>query len=199
MKPKTHTDLTIILDESGSMSKLRDATISGFNEFVQQQEQLPGTADITLWKFNDRSTKVFTKPLAPAGSVRISPKDYQPDSRTALLDTVGAAINDAGMRLSQRPHDDPANVIFVIITDGEENSSTQFKLEQIKSMITHQREKYAWQFLFLGANIDVFKAGFDLGIDKNMTQSYVATSAGTQAVYKQACATVSSIRAQVTP
>jgi hypothetical protein len=155
------TDITLVIDRSGSMEEIRTDAEGGVNSFIREQAQQPGDALLTLVQFDTEYE--FVHHGAPIKRVR----DYKlvPRGSTALLDAVGRAINETGDRLAKIPEQDrPGLVIFVIVTDGQENSSKEFTKARIKEMIDEQQKKYNWQFTFLGANQDAFAEAGEIGI-----------------------------------
>ena len=188
------TDITIILDRSGSMLSVREATIAGYNTFLQAQAKLPGSAVVSLVQFDDRYEVVYegvpcgdTKPLTEARFV--------PRGNTALLDAIGRTINEIGARLSARAERDrPGKVIVVILTDGMENASHEFTREQVHALIDHQREHYSWDFVFLGANQDAIATGASIGVPSKSSLSYAADKQGTSEVMASASAYVGTMR-----
>lgn len=179
-------DLIFILDKSGSMASLRNDSIGGFNNFVEDQKKVPGYARLWLGLFSDG----ISCPVNGSDIQRVSPlteKDYVPGGGTALLDAIGTAIDDHGARLRDMPASErPDKVIVTIMTDGEENSSWKFTKAQIAAKIKHQREVYNWEFIFLGANIDSFAEAGAIGIAQSTTSNFRATSAGIGAAYASA-------------
>lgn len=163
---KDLTEIVIVLDESGSMSSCKSDTIGGFNEFLSTQKKIKGEANVTLVKFSDYY-KVVNDGTALEHVSPLNESNYTPSYSTALLDAVGRTINSVGNRLSSLPEDQrPEKVIFAVITDGYENASKEFKREKIFEMVTHQKTKYNWEFLFLGADIDAW--GKEIGITSNV-------------------------------
>jgi len=158
------TEIAFILDRSGSMSSIRDQAISGFNHFLADQTAQPGDARLTLVLFDDE----YLVPVAATPLRHVTPLDattYVPRNSTALLDAIGRTIDELGRRLAATPEADrPGQVIVAILTDGEENSSRHFKWADIAARISHQREKYHWQFLFLGANQDAIATAARMNI-----------------------------------
>ena len=168
------TEIVAILDKSGSMQSLTDDTIGGYNEFIDNQKQLPGEAVLTTVFFNNDYHLIHNsediKNVKP-----ITRTDYSAGGNTALLDALGKAINDIGLKLYNTPDENkPGKVIFFIITDGEENSSKEFSNEKIKEMVEHQKNTYNWEFIFLGANIDAFSAADAIGIGHDKAFNYSA-------------------------
>ncbi len=177
------TELAFILDESGSMDHLTGATIEGFNALVAEQRRKEGETLLSTVLFNTGyrrlHDRVNVKELAP-----LTVKDYRAGGGTALLDAIGKTVDELGKRLAETPEAErPVHVIVAIMTDGEENSSREYTLSQIKEKITHQREKYSWEFLFLGANIDVFAEAEKLGISASYCCDFEPTEEGMQDAY----------------
>lgn len=163
--------VNIVLDETGSMSSCKEATISGFNEYIQTlKNDKKGKILVSLTKFNSGNTEVVytDKPLSDVQN--LTDKTYQPNNGTPLYDAIGKAI----AALKNTKHE----VLFVIITDGEENASVEYKLDGIKKMIT-EKEKGGWRFTYLGANQDAWQVGMSMGMHAGNTINYVASSAGT--------------------
>lgn len=155
------TDITLVVDRSGSMDMVRSDAEGGVNSFIAQQAEEPGEALITLVQFD--SEYEFVCKGVPAAEVPMY--RLEPRGMTALLDAVGRAIQETGERLAKMNEADrPGLVIFVIVTDGIENSSHEFTNAQIKEMIEHQQERYDWQFTFLGANQDAFGEAAEMGM-----------------------------------
>lgn len=190
-----HTDITIVLDRSGSMSSVASDTIGGFNRFLDDQKKAPGTATITLNQFDHEYQRVIdAKPIAEA--YPLTAETFVPRGNTALLDAIGRSINETGARLSSLPEDQrPAKVVVVIITDGHENASREFDRSKIDSMITEQRDKWNWEFVFLGANQDAIKAAQGMGIAAANAMTYAANAAGTSGAFQATSANLVSLRA----
>ena len=175
------TEIIFLLDRSGSMGGLESDTIGGFNGFVKQQAEI-GDTRITTVLFDDHYELLHNG--VKAEEAFLTDKEYFTRGYTALLDAVGKAIVDVGTRLSDTDESErPGKVIFVITTDGQENSSKEFSYDRVKEMIEHQKSKYNWDFIFMGANIDVTAEGSRLGIAPDMAIAYEATVAGTANMY----------------
>lgn len=188
------TEIVFILDRSGSMQALTEDTIGGYNAFIEEQKKQDGEANLTTVLFDDRyevlHDSVNIKDVKP-----LTNNEYTARGMTALMDAVGRTINSVGDRLSKMDEADrPSKVIVVITTDGMENASTEFTKKQIKDMITHQTEKYNWQFMFLGANIDAASEAQSIGISPQFASNYCYTKVGTDALYKTMSKTVASYR-----
>ncbi len=177
------TEIVIVLDRSGSMVSVQDATIGAFNRYVQSQTEGPGEVRLTLIQFDDQYEAVFS--AVPIQRIpQLDAKTYQPRGTTALFDAIGKTIFDTGRRyhrLAERER--PANVLFVIQTDGLENASTHYSSKQINDMIAVQRTQYSWQFVFLGANQDAIASGAKFGIDAGASLGYGANDACTMAAF----------------
>jgi len=163
MKDATH--IAVLLDRSGSMGSVKDETISGFNYFLKEQKAAGANASFTLVQFDSESTDVVHEARPVLEVPDLNGDTYQPRGSTPLLDALGATINSTGRTLAAIPETNrPDKVVFVVITDGEENASHKFTKSQVKEMIDHQSEKYNWQFIYLGANQDAFAEAGALGI-----------------------------------
>lgn len=188
------TELVFILDRSGSMSGLETDTIGGFNSMLERQKKESGEAFVTTVLFDDKY-EVLHDRYDIKGVNLLTEKEYYVRGSTALLDAIGITINNIGKALSDTKEEDrPGKVLFVIITDGMENSSREFSYEKVKKMVEHQKSKYAWDFIFLGANIDAIKTANSFGISADMATNFVSDSAGTQLNYKIVSEVVSSFR-----
>jgi uncharacterized protein YegL len=156
------TDITLVVDRSGSMSQVREDAEGGINSFIENQAKEPGEALLTLVQFDTEYEFVHRGiPIANVPKYHLRPRGM-----TALLDAVGRAINETGERLAKMNEKDrPGLVIFVVMTDGLENSSREFTKHQLKEMIDRQQRDYNWHFTFLGANQDAFAEAREIGID----------------------------------
>ena len=180
---KNQTDVTIILDRSGSMNSVKEDTIGGFNNFLKEQQASTNDDVVSLIQFDDQYEAVYRhKPKAEAAL--LTGESYQPRGGTALLDAIGRTITDVGNRLGALTESErPVRVAIIIITDGQENSSREFKLEKINEMIAHQRDKYKWEFVFIGANQDAIATATSMHIPVANALTYAANSIGTQAAF----------------
>jgi hypothetical protein len=178
--------LAVVLDRSGSMESIREATIEGFNEFLAGQQAVPGEATLTLVQFdNEYEVRHQAAPLADVPP--LTGETYVPRGSTALLDAIGRTINSLGARLAKMPEcDRPARVLFTIVTDGLENASQEFTRSQVFDMITHQRETYGWEFMFLAANQDAIATGRQYGIDPGLAASYAASDVSARKMFRMA-------------
>lgn len=189
------THVCCITDRSGSMASIRDDVIGGFNSFVQEQCCQPGDCTMTYVQFDDRYEIVFTD--TPMQQVpNLTDETFVPRGTTALLDAVGKTIVQQGERLAaMNEHDRPGKVICLIITDGMENASREYKREQVRNMIQHQTEKYQWEFIYLGADAQAFQEAHDIGIKLGNIVRFAGTKKGAKAAYGVATSAVSSYRA----
>ena len=155
------TDITLVVDRSGSMQDIREDAEGGINAFIEEQCKQPGETLLTLLQFDTEYELLHNgRPVADVPKYRLVPRGM-----TALLDAVGRAINETGERLSKLPEADrPGLVVFVIMTDGMENSSHEFTKQQIRQLIEEQQSTYSWQFTFLGADQDAFAEASGMGI-----------------------------------
>lgn len=173
--------LVFILDRSGSMKDLQNDTISGFNSLIEKQKKEPGRTIVTTALFDNEYILVHEN--SDIQDVKeLTLKDCYARGTTALYDAIGNTIDKVGLYLHQLPEDQrPKKIVVTIITDGEENASREFTQHQIKEMIKHQTEKYNWEFIYLGANVDSYTNAQNLYI--NTYSDYTPSSVGTQSVY----------------
>jgi len=190
---KNATEIVMILDKSGSMEPLKQDAIGGFNQFLRDQQAETGEANLTLVLFD---TVYTAHPAVPVARIEpLNEARYQPAGGTALLDALGRTIRDTGKRLSEvQEAERPDKVIVVTITDGEENSSHDFSLSDVRDMIAHQQDRYAWKFLFLGANQDAFAEAGKLGIDPGMARGFTPDSKGVHDAYRSSSEAVRQYR-----
>lgn len=188
------TELVFILDRSGSMQGLERDTIGGFNAMLEKQKGEPGQALVSTILFDDRVEVLHDR--VKVGKVpAITDKDYYVRGCTALLDAVGGAIHHIGnIHKYARREDVPERTLFVITTDGMENASRRYSAPQVKKMIQRQKEKYGWEFLFLGANIDAVETAGHLGIAADRAVNFHCDSQGTQLNYQTISQAVSAVR-----
>lgn len=194
---KGKVEIVAILDKSGSMRGLEEDTIGGFNSFIKAQKNVDGECNVSLYLFDHEYDEIYSG-LSLDEVPELTNEVYFPRGATALLDAVGKTINSVGNRLSNTPEEErPEQVIFIITTDGIENSSLEFDKSKILDMVNHQTEKYNWEFIFMGANIDAFGEGGSMGFAANNTVSYSADSRGTKALYAAAASAVLKKREDV--
>ena len=192
---KNLTELVFILDRSGSMAGLEKDTIGGFNAMIEKQKAGEGEAFISTVLFDNYSEVIHDRVVLNAVP-KLTEKEYYVRGCTALLDAVGGAIHHIGnVHKYAREEDRPEKTLFVITTDGMENASRRYSYEKVREMITRQKEKYGWEFLFLGANIDAAKEAVRFGIDADRAADYHADTQGTAVIYEAMSDVVYSVRA----
>lgn len=191
---KYHTHIVVVLDRSGSMAPLQNDTIGGFNKFLEEQKAHPRPARFSLYTFSTESRlvcdSIWIKQAVPLNS-----DTYRPEGGTALLDALSMAIINTGAYLrGLKESDRPQQVLFLVITDGEENSSRFATLDKVKEQITHQREKYSWEFIFMGANVDSFSVAKGMGMPVANAYFFNANERGFAASYKAASEGIGAYR-----
>ena len=192
---KNLTELVFILDRSGSMAGLEGDTIGGFNAMIEKQKREPGEALVSTVLF-DNETEVIHDRVDLRKIERLTDREYYVRGCTALLDAVGGAIHHIGnVHKYAREEDRPEKTLFVITTDGMENASRKYSYDRVKMMIQRQQEKYGWEFIFLGANIDAAKEAARFGISEDRAVNYHADSTGTAVIYEAVSEAVCSVRA----
>lgn len=188
------TEIVFILDRSGSMSGLEADTIGGFNSMIAKQQKEPGDALISTVLFDNFSQVIHDR----VSINEVSPmteKEYYVRGCTALLDAVGEAIRHIrNIHKYARPEDVPEHTLFVITTDGMENASFRYDKETVKQMIEQQKEKYGWEFLFLGANIDAVGTAGSIGIQEDKAVNFHCDSVGTQLNYEVISDAICAVR-----
>lgn len=191
---KNLTEIVFILDRSGSMSGLEADTIGGFNSLIRKQRAEEGEAIISTVLFDNFSEVIHDR--VPLDKItEMTRKDYYVRGCTALLDAVGGAVHHIGnVHKYARAEDVPEHTMFVITTDGMENASRQYDSEKVKKMIERQKEKYGWEFLFLGANIDAVETARHFGISEDRAVNYHSDSEGTQLNYEVLSEAICAVR-----
>ena len=188
------TELVFILDKSGSMSGLEKDTIGGYNAMLKEQKSVTGECHITTVLFDNRyellHDRIDIRAVSP-----ITEKEYQVSGSTALIDAIGKTINKIGNAQRHTADEYRAEkVMFVIITDGEENSSCEYSSDKVKSQIERQKEKYGWEFIFLGANIDAVETASKFGISADRAQNFHADEDGVELNYMVMSEAITSLR-----
>ncbi|MBQ7862783.1 MAG: VWA domain-containing protein [Clostridia bacterium] len=188
------TELVFILDRSGSMSGLESDTIGGFNAMIEKQKKEDGECYISTVLF-DNVSEVLHDRVKLSDIKPMTDKEYTVRGCTALIDAIGSAIHHIGnIHKYARPEDVPEHTMFIITTDGMENASQQYSSEQVKKMIERQKEKYGWEFLFIGANIDAVETARRYGINEDRAVNYNADAKGTGILYESVACAVSNVR-----
>ena len=192
---KNLTEIVFILDRSGSMAGLEGDTIGGFNAMIEKQKRESGEAFVSTVLF-DNETEVIHDRADIKKIELLTDREYYVRGCTALLDAVGGAIHHIGnVHKYAREEDRPEKTLFVITTDGMENASRKYSYEKVRSMIERQKEKYGWEFVFLGANIDAAKEAARFGISEDYAANYHADSVGTAVIYEAMSEVVCNVRA----
>ena len=194
---KNLTELVFILDRSGSMAGLEKDTIGGFNAMIEKQKGEAGEALISTVLFDNETQVIHDR--VPLDRVEpLTDREYYVRGCTALLDAVGGAIHHIGnVHKYAREEDRPEKTLFVITTDGMENASRRYTYDRVKAMIEHEKQKYGWEFLFLGANIDAAREAARFGIDADRAANYHADHVGTGVIYEAVSETVTNFRASM--
>lgn len=182
MPDQTLTHLAMLLDRSGSMQTIKQATEQGFDLFLAEQRDAPGRCTVTLAQFDNEYEEVYTD----LDVREVPPLDLRPRGMTALLDSIGRLVQTTALRIAQLPEDQrPGAVIVGIMTDGLENASKEYTHAAIKALVTEREEQFGWTFLYMGANQDAIEVGASLGVKRersltydtaNVDQAYAATS-----------------------
>ncbi len=195
---KDFVELVFILDRSGSMSGLEKETMAGFNRLIEQQKEVKGEAVVSTVLFDDRF-EVLHNRLNIQNVRHMTPEDYYVRGSTALVDAIGRSITKM-----RRVHKElaeelkPEKTIFFITTDGMENASKEFDYDKLKEFIDLQKEKYGWEFIFIGANIDAIKTAERFGINQDRAVNYRSDERGTHLNYKVMNETITKLRASKT-
>lgn len=181
-----HAEIVMVLDRSGSMSSCVEATIGGFNDFIRDQKDMPGSASVTLVQF-DNEYEVVHDSVPLDDMPELNTQVFVPRGGTALFDAIGKTLNGAAARFRHN------KVIFVVLTDGGENSSKEYTQQQIRDLVS-QRETNGWTFVYIGANQDAFAVGGAMAFSKSV--NYAATPEGTRGAYAEASNLCRTARSQ---
>ena len=188
------TEIVFILDRSGSMAGLEADTIGGFNAMVEKQKKEPGEAFLSAVLFNQESAVIYDR----VDIRKVEPmtdRQYCVGGSTALLDAIGGAVHHiANVHKYAREEDRPGKTVFVITTDGMENASYRYSYPEVQKMVKHEQEKYGWEFLFLGANMDAISAARSFGIREDRAVRYACDSVGTSLNYAVTAQAISGLR-----
>ena len=188
------TELVFILDKSGSMAGLEKDTIGGFNALVEKQRNVPGEVRVTTVLFN-QSYQLLHDRIVLKGISPLTETDYEVGGTTALLDAIGSTIqkiSNAQQRTMEKER--AGKVMFVITTDGMENSSCEYSYKKIHEMIAAHKEELNWEFIFLGANIDAVATAKQFGVAEEYAVKYHADAEGTQLNYQVLSEAVATFR-----
>ena len=191
---KNLTEIVFILDRSGSMSGLELDTIGGFNSLIRKQQKEDGEAYVSTVLFDDR-TEVLHDRIDIRKVKPMTENEYYVRGCTALLDAIGGAIHHIGnVHKYAREEDRPEKTLFIITTDGMENASREYSYKKVRDMIQRKKDKYGWEFLFLGANIDAVAEAGRLGINADRAVNYECDSVGTEVNYRVLSEAVMKVR-----
>ena len=192
---KNLTEIVFVLDRSVSMAGLEKDTIGGFNAMIEKQKREPGEALISTVLFDHEREVIHDR--VPLDQIEpMNETQYYVRGCTALLDAVGSAIHHIGnVHKYAREEDRPEKTVVVITTDGMENASKTYSYEKVRQMIHKEKEKYGWEFLFLGANIDAAREAARFGIQADRAANYHADSKGTAVIYQAVSEAVCNVRA----
>ena len=192
-----YTHIAVILDRTGSMESIRDDTIGGFNAFLNAQKAVPGLATLTLVQFDSQDPYEIVHHFKPLAEVpELTRETFVPRATTPLLDAMGRGINDLEKSLSDLAEEDrPVRVVMVIITDGQENASHEFRKDQIEKMIKEKQEKSDWQFVFLSADLAAIGDALAAGMPVAATLAHDKTSRGVSAAWASLSRSVGAYRA----
>ncbi len=194
---KNLTEMVFILDKSGSMSGLEQDTIGGFNGMIERQKKEDGEALVSTVLFSNESTVIHDR-LDLRKVEPLTDRQYYVGGCTALIDAIGQAIHHIGnVHKYAREEDVPEHTVFVITTDGMENASHRYSSDEVKHMVNRQKEKYGWEFLFLGANIDAVETAARFGISEDRAANYRNDSRGQQLNYEAMDDAIRSVRCNV--
>ena len=191
-----YTHIAVILDRTGSMETIRDDTIGGFNAFLNTQKGAPGLASLTLVQFDSQDPYEIVYHFKPLAEVpELTRETFVPRANTPLLDAIGRGINDLEKSLADKTEAErPSRVVMVLITDGQENASREFRKDQIEKMIKAKQEKAAWQFVFLSADLDAIGDALASGVRAASTLAHDKDSHGVGAAWASLSRSVSDYR-----
>lgn len=191
------THIIFVVDRSGSMKSIANDMIGGYNEFIKKQKETPGECFVSFYQFDDIYEKVFER-VALKDVVDLDGKTYVPRNMTALYDAMGRTIDGYGQYLANLSEDErPERILLVTITDGQNNASSQYTMKDIQEKVKHQTEKYGWDFVFLGSNIDAWEAGGSLGVVASSTLQFANAAGSVQNAFRSLSDNATSYRASV--
>jgi hypothetical protein len=194
---KDYTHITVLLDRTGSMESIREDTIGGFNAFLKKQKDEPGKATLSLIQFDSQDPYEVIHQFQPIKEVpELTHETYVPRAQTPLLDAMGRGINDLEKsigKLKKKEH--PSKVVMVIVTDGQENASREFRKDQVEKMIKEKTEKDLWEFVFLSADLAAIGDARELGMYSSKMLLFRKTSQGSADAWASLSENTSNFRA----
>jgi hypothetical protein len=192
-----YTHIAVILDRTGSMESIRDDTIGGFNAFLGEQKKQPGKATLTLVQFDSQDPYEVIHQVKTIQEVsELTRETYMPRASTPLLDAIGRGINDLEKCVADMKEDArPSKIVFVVITDGQENASREFKRDQILKMILDKEKRYGWQFIFLSADLDAINDAINQGFQPAAAMAFDKTEDGTRNAWASVSQNILNYRA----
>jgi len=192
-----YTHIAVILDRTGSMESIRDDTIGGFNAFLGAQKTEPGLATLTLVQFDSQDPYEIVYQFKPMAEVpQLTRETFVPRASTPLLDAMGRGINDLEKNIVDMSEEErPSRVVMVVITDGQENSSREFRKDQIEKMIKEKQEKSAWQFVFLSADLAAIGDALASGMHAASVLAHDKDGQGTHAAWASLSRSIAAYRA----
>ncbi len=190
----SYTHITVILDRTGSMQSIRDDVIGGFNAFLQEQQALPGKATLTLVQFDSQDPYEVLCRFLPIGEARpLTDATYIPRANTPLLDALGQGIHDLALALADMAEGRPDKVVFVAITDGQENASREYTREQIVALI-EEKQAAGWEFAFLSADLEAIGEAMRVGFAAHHTLAFDKDAAGTRNAWRATSKNIAELR-----
>jgi len=191
MTDPNYTHMAFVVDRSGSMHPIQDDMNGAIKQTLTEQDQMPGRLVVDICTFDSE----IDFPYNDATASEVKGDIIEARGTTSLLDAIGLTVTRLGRKLSLMPEDHrPANVIVVVVTDGQENSSREYTREGIKAMVQEQTDRWGWNFLYLAANVDAFATGQGMGFGQKMSMGYAATAGGAQSAYDGISKSASRIR-----
>lgn len=177
---QNYTHIALLIDRSGSMNTIKSDMEGGIASFMETQAKEIGTCTVTAAHFDDEYEVLFTRiPISDVNPIVIKPRGL-----TSLVDSMVRLINDVGVDIDSLPEDEkPDRVLFIVITDGYENSSREFTSEHLRTLIKEQEDKYSWNFTYIGANQDAFLVAKKYGLGRDNTMSFSATTGGVRNLF----------------
>ncbi len=193
-----YTHISIILDRTGSMESIRDDTIGGFNAFLGEQKKRPERATLTLVQFDTQDPYEVIHQFRPIAEIpELTREAYVPRASTPLLDAIGQGINDLEQRIAGMSQPErPSQVVMVVVTDGQENSSREFRMGQITRMIREKQDLNGWQFVFLSADLAAIEDAMAVGFKQASTLAFDKTAKGTAAAWAAMSTGISGYRSR---